>query len=114
MKFPEWWFIVSGVFFGLAIVLTILMAVLIYVLINTVRKLQVQVETLTKRAEEIGVEVKAITQQVNRLTQQTVVRAERFGGAMDLVSSQMASRSQWIGAGLTIFNVLRAMLKRKR
>jgi|GEM_PF-2735625 len=114
MSIPNWWLVLTGVFFGLAILLTCLMAFLIVNLIGMLRKLQDQVAVLTARADEIGVEVKSIAQQVNLLTRNTAARAERLGGTMDLVSTQLRARSQWISAGLTALTVVRSLIAKHR
>jgi len=114
MNIPAWWLVVSGVFFVVAIVMAVALTVLAYQLTITVRRLQIQIDALTRRADEIGSEVRAIARRVNQITHSAGDRADRFGGAVDLVASQMAGRSQWISAGLTVFSLLRAVWRGRR
>ncbi len=64
MEVPQWWLIVSGVFFAFGILSFIALVVLILRLLQAVNELQPRVERISERVEAVSVKVDSLASTV--------------------------------------------------
>lgn len=111
---PEWWLNLSGVFFGLSILLLIALLVAVFYMIAALKQLSQRIQLLATRVEEISTKVHELVENVTVTSSAVGGHAQNIAGSLEVFSQALAARAQTISIVFTGLALLRNLLARRR
>lgn len=114
MMVPEWWLVLSGVFFGMFIILTLALVWLIVVIALQMREVGAQVRRLADRTEQISFRVEELIETVNKVSERIGEQAHGVASSANIVSKGLAQRTDVIATAFMAFNAIRRLILSRR
>ncbi|MBS1705575.1 MAG: hypothetical protein JST40_06850 [Armatimonadetes bacterium] len=102
MNIPQWWLVVSGVFFVMSIVLLLALIIAVIYLIYTVKDVGTKVGALGDRADQIMEKVQGTTHVLTH-------NAESIGSHANQIVKSVAGRVDTVALLFIIFNVIKKL-----
>lgn len=112
--FPTWWINLSGVFFGVSILLLVALLVVAVYLIATLKQVSRKIELLSVKADEIGGRVSELVGTVNHSSKAIGTTAHGVVDNLSIVTKAIAGKAEIIGSAITIAMLLRTFLARRK
>lgn len=106
MNVPQWWLVLSGVFFALFILLIVAALVLTMVLIALLRELAASVKALGEKADLIGTRVEKLVVQVQSLSGTFGRRANSIAENVDVVTSGIARKVDLVATAFLVLSAI--------
>ena len=110
-EFPAWWFVVSGIFYGLMILLVIFCIVAIGLLIKTIAKLGAHVGEASKKVQELCTEAETVLKQSKGVLEDTAAPLQRILKNFESVSENLSSISGKISIGFIAGNIIKTLIQ---
>ncbi|MBL7962156.1 hypothetical protein JNL27_18160, partial [bacterium] len=109
---PQWWLVLSGVFFGAFILLLVALVVMCVMLMTTLRETTQQVRRLADRADEIGQRVESLASGVQTTQRALSGHAQNVAGSVEAIARGIAQKADIIATGFMIFQTIQRLRKR--
>lgn len=114
MNVPQWWLVLSGVFFGMFILLTLGLVWLVFILVATLRETTAAVKRLADRTDQIGQRIEGLVQRVDGLTSKVGSHADDVGGSISAVAQGLAHRADLVATGFMLLQTVMRMMSARR
>lgn len=114
MNAPQWWYVVSGLFFGLGIVFYVVLVALLVVMIQMLRKLNTQVQALMKKIDGITTRVDTLVVEVREVTHKVGVQATGAATSINSLTKGIAEKAEIASVVFLILGALRGFLAGSR
>ncbi len=114
MNIPQWWLVLSGVFFALSILLVFGLLIALFFLIGAIKEIGQKVSALTSRVESMTAQVEELVETVQVTTRGVGQRAVSISDSAALISRGLAQKTDIIATGFLVLNVLRRILAARR
>lgn len=103
MQIPEWWLVLSGLFFAFALLAAVFCLVLVVVLIGTIKRLSAQVSELADRVRGVGQRVEELVVISKGIAQRVGRNAGDASENINVITRSLAGRQQQLStAGVLI------------
>jgi hypothetical protein len=117
-SFPEWWVVISGVFFALNIVLFLVLIFAAIKIVGVIQGLQPKVNELTAKVSGIADKVDQLTEQTKTTVNEVGGRAKNVATSVESIahtaSVQFEKFSPLLIGGLTALKLMAAVREYKK
>ncbi|MBL8060933.1 MAG: hypothetical protein JNK63_09490 [Chthonomonas sp.] len=110
MNAPEWWYLVSGLFFGLGTVFFIALIILAIILIQKQKGILDRVNALITKVDGITTKVDGLVTKANSLTERVGEQATGAAGNINAFTSAITQRAEWVSLAFIVLGALRGFL----
>ena len=107
MNAPQWWFVVSGLFFGLG---SLSFIVLIVLLVNLIQKQKLLVD----RVNALVTKVDALVAKVSTVTDRVGDQAVGAAGNINAFTTAITQRAELVSVAFILLGALRGFLASKK
>lgn len=107
---PQWWYVVSGLFFGLGMIFYVALIVLLLSLVSLVKKLSAQVQDLMKKIDGITVKVDSLVVSVRTVTDKVGVQATGAATNIHALTRGISEKADYVSIAFMVFGAVRSFL----
>ena len=110
MNAPDWWYVVSGLFFGLGTVFFLALIVLAVILIQKQKGILDRVNSLITKVDGITTKVDGLVNKANALTERVGDQAAGAAGNINAFTSAITQRAELISLVFVALGALKGFL----
>ena len=107
---PQWWYIVSGLFFGLGLIFYVVLIALLLTLLTQIKKLMAQVSELMKKIDGITTKVDGLVTDVRKVTDRVGAQATGAAGHVSAFTAQLAQKAEIASIVFLVIGAARGFL----
>lgn len=114
MNAPEWWYVVSGIFFGLGTVLLAALIILVARLLQRLNGILERVGQLITKVDAIAVKVDALVAKVSTVTSKVGDQATGAAGSLNQFAALVTQRAEWVSIAVIILGAVRGLIASRK
>jgi len=107
---PQWWYVVSGLFFGFGILFYIVLIGLLLAILKMVTNLTTQVKQLVTKVDAVAVKVDGLVTEVRDVTKRVGVQATGAASTINLLTRGIAQKVEVAQLAFLVLGAVRGFL----
>lgn len=111
---PQWWYVVSGLFFGLGLVFYVVLIALLLMLLSMLKKLMGQIKDLMKKIDGITVKVDGLVSEVRGVTEKVGAQATGAAGNINAFTAGIAQKAEIASLIFLVIGAIRGFMAGKK
>ena len=111
---PQWWYVVSGVFFAFGIAFYIVLVCLLLMLLKLVKEVGTKMDALSKRLIGVTERIDNLVVEVKRVTSDVGGHATGIVGSVNSLAQTVTGKAEVVSLVMAAFTMLAGFLRSRK